>query len=697
MSLFTYSPLKESRNEIRLLRVSKPKSSFFGNVTLDCELVHVSLDDYTPQYAEFMKLDGAERTAWDRAVLWDHITTDDESRRKFGQTWEALKSTEFRIGALDTFTDKPTYRVPGKHAKDTARWTWGDFYALSYTWGDDGVTRPIRVNGKEIHVTKNLRDALRQWYDIEQYQKGQYGRLHIWADALCIDQRNEDERNVEVKRMGTIFSEARLVIAWAGRELRHGNRLMELLSRMNANPRSEINARDAEAVFELACRPYWTRLWVIQEMLLANGGACICFGNQAFKLNQWFYLVNALRIHWASIKQHGGPRPVQKLLAFAMSERLSSLATFRVRDAPQPDLATLMHASRFARQTEPRDKVYAMLGLMDPALRDLVRPDYSATILEVYRQFVRSTIRFSGKLEMIYQGAFMTARNSAFPSWVPDWRLSSDFEALPPSQANKPRAACDSRHDYLAEEDSSDPNRLTCRGFRVDVVHGLGCSDWPHDAHNRALPSSDKGAGASPSPYGSDDAVRDALLETLHLGRLTFVWPDIADLLRALPWFDAKGEKRRLRYNDKLIQNTSMFRAITCFEQCNGAMLIAGKPMASYFPPPPAGDCNIPLGLGGGAGEGIGMTLEALIAILFIQRLATTAGGYLGMVPKRAQAGDQIFVLLGCDVPLLLRPSPGDDGTYRLIGDCYVPGIMKGEAMEWLGSGRCELETVILV
>jgi hypothetical protein len=72
----------------------------------------------------------------------------------------------------------------------------------------------------------------------------------------------------------------------------------------------------------------------------------------------------------------------------------------------------------------------------------------------------------------------------------------------------------------------------------------------------------------------------------------------------------------------------------------------------------------------------------------------TTKKGYVGFVPKKSAVGDRIFVLMGCDVPLVLRPC--GKGVYRLVGECYVHGIMKGEAMEALDKGKYVLETVTL-
>jgi hypothetical protein len=63
----------------------------------------------------------------------------------------------------------------------------------------------------------------------------------------------------------------------------------------------------------------------------------------------------------------------------------------------------------------------------------------------------------------------------------------------------------------------------------------------------------------------------------------------------------------------------------------------------------------------------------------------TTTKGYMGWIPDEARQDDLIGLLFGGHAPFVLRPI--QDGTYRMLGACYVHGIMRGEAMgseEWI-------------
>jgi hypothetical protein len=124
------------------------------------------------------------------------------------------------------------------------------------------------------------------------------------------------------------------------------------------------------------------------------------------------------------------------------------------------------------------------------------------------------------------------------------------------------------------------------------------------------------------------------------------------------------------------------------FQQCNSEFQIAGKSLEHCFPTwsedfrEPPTDSAIP-------------TEFNMIMVPFLSRMMmTTKKGYVDFVPKRSRAGDLVFVLMGSDVPLVLRRC--EEGMYRLVGECYVHGIMEGEAMDAFGKGEHVLETVTL-
>jgi hypothetical protein len=63
----------------------------------------------------------------------------------------------------------------------------------------------------------------------------------------------------------------------------------------------------------------------------------------------------------------------------------------------------------------------------------------------------------------------------------------------------------------------------------------------------------------------------------------------------------------------------------------------------------------------------------------FIRKPFVTAKGHLGLGLDHVGPGDVIAVLIGCQVPFVLRQSA--DGKYEIVGESYVDGIIDGEAV----------------
>jgi hypothetical protein len=130
---FFYSPLNEDEDEIRLINLLAyaPRSSL-----LHCTLETISLKSLTTEYRNFMSISSL-------------------IGRKLAARWR----NEQRSSSAET----PGEAVMDKDNPSNSRhrFTWGDYAAMSYVWGDPGQTRPIILNGQEIQIQQNLEVALR--------------------------------------------------------------------------------------------------------------------------------------------------------------------------------------------------------------------------------------------------------------------------------------------------------------------------------------------------------------------------------------------------------------------------------------------------------------------------------------------------------------------------------------------------------
>lgn len=144
-----------------------------------------------------------------------------------------------------------------------------EYNALSYTWGNSNLRGNIIVEGQKIKVGQNLAHTLS---DIRHEEIN----MILWADALRIDQNNTSERNHQVKHMDEIYRKAKCVIAWLERPQGNENKydqsipfkLLEEESTSESTYRN-LGPQPWIKLAALCTLPYWNRLWVVQEILLA--------------------------------------------------------------------------------------------------------------------------------------------------------------------------------------------------------------------------------------------------------------------------------------------------------------------------------------------------------------------------------------------------------------------------------------------
>lgn len=95
-----------------------------------------------------------------------------------------------------------------------------DHIALSYVWGDDEPSRAIEANGEKFYVRSNLMAFLK-------YARQNLTRKWLWIDAICINQNKISERNHQVRQMVEVYSNAKFVLIWFGKDSGSSRRLLE--------------------------------------------------------------------------------------------------------------------------------------------------------------------------------------------------------------------------------------------------------------------------------------------------------------------------------------------------------------------------------------------------------------------------------------------------------------------------------------
>ncbi|KAK4897912.1 hypothetical protein LTR27_004296 [Elasticomyces elasticus] len=170
------------------------------------------------------------------------------------------------------------------------------YQTLSYAWGptrDDGshLTHHVVCEGGLIRITANLHEALLQVRLDYAFNKIDSSKLPLWCDAVCVNQADIEERSTQVRLMGAIFAGSSRLIMWlgtfAGQE--ESTAFRQLLDdygsdeQRNTSSQSVTHHEHKSLLKDILAKPYFTRRWIIQEVVLTSETyRWIFLGDQAF-------------------------------------------------------------------------------------------------------------------------------------------------------------------------------------------------------------------------------------------------------------------------------------------------------------------------------------------------------------------------------------------------------------------------------
>jgi hypothetical protein len=140
-----------------------------------------------------------------------------------------------------------------------------EYTCLSYVWGDPSPGEYILLNERRFYVRRNLHNFLKSARSTP-YLLGKW----IWIDALCIDQKNLDERQHQVQQMGDIFSRAQEVVCWLGMDEDIATLLKIPISPPEERDRYWSQVENRGGFERFVYSPYWYRAWITQEITLGT-------------------------------------------------------------------------------------------------------------------------------------------------------------------------------------------------------------------------------------------------------------------------------------------------------------------------------------------------------------------------------------------------------------------------------------------
>ncbi|TQN72403.1 Heterokaryon incompatibility protein 6, OR allele [Colletotrichum shisoi] len=337
-----------------------------------------------------------------------------------------LGENDFRllhIQPASSLSSPVTARLSVVHYNPATRVSPTRFDALSYRWGDPDLRSTILVGGSEISVTSSLECALR-------YLRYSDRELVIWVDAICINQEDVEERNMQVTFMGTIYTKSHHVRIWLGEAGPDTAVAMELANRcLGLPPMEDVvknvagDERGSLGLAELLGRPYWSRMWIFQEILLANRAQVHCGQFDAsFDSIMYMDAVSSRAYLWPD--RHTTPPWILPL-----RRALFNIAQFTIPPSALRNLENILVLTRRLRATDARDKLFALMGTCD--LAPYLSIDYSKPVRDVYVEFTRRHIEKTGSLALLMLAGWENPEDQediGLPSWTPDFRASKTVD-----------------------------------------------------------------------------------------------------------------------------------------------------------------------------------------------------------------------------------------------------------------------------
>jgi hypothetical protein len=521
------------------------------------------------------------------------------------------------------------------------------FEAISYVWGKSKKNKKIICDGRIIKITKSLSNVLRRL-------RLPYRRRKLWADGICINQDDLDEKGHQVAIMGDIYRSAKCVLIWVGSiDYGYGPQLCSLLDDVNrmiddtckqidmswdSFPYPEENdpiLSDSRwtSLFHLFQQDWFKRGWVVREAAFAQYGLVIWHQSEfdweeLMRVYSWQFRraesqFFALGLHTTSIQSHYD--------AFRHRNKILDKIFRAEQDYMQQSVLEDLDMARTLKLSDPRDRIYAFVELSeDPKWVGSTQPDYNLAPTEVYRLFTIQYIQVTKStraLDYVVHG--LDVGSVDIPSWVPRWNIVWRSIA---SRVPNYGVPLSSRDGSFSEPKIMDDEILSVKGVVTDCIRYISDA-FEFNTTTQIVSELWKTMShiLEDSPYGSSRRM-DAFFDALTLGICYGPWTQ---------W-------RRWR---------ALFMAYIRVE--HGVLATSQQSHHEHLSPDDSSFLEQFLGP-------IGRKLRG-------SRFIVTNRGYMGLAPVVAQTGDTCGIIFGCHTPCILR-KVAQGKHYKFLGGTYLMG-----------------------
>lgn len=323
------------------------------------------------------------------------------------------------------------------------------YIALSHCWGPSKDSLFIWVDGRPLRIRQTLHEALLK-------MRSTTAQVFLWADQICIAQDDLDERSQQIQRMDHIFESSTLVIAWLGpantlsdllfstlqrADLRDTNGDLDFPSAAGDHDRwvricecRGIHQRSPAQLFTalttLLRRPYFRRVWTIQECVLAprlvfQAGGMQLESTVLTKILQDLDDIN----HSCMTSMHAEDNIVRPSAIFQLRAIWPRYLS-RPASGSNLDTSGILNISKQRFCQDDRDRIYGLLGILDhinPAFRREIKTDYRMPVENIYMETMQTLLRQDNSIGALRYCCAMRERpRYNLPSWCDDWSSLAD-------------------------------------------------------------------------------------------------------------------------------------------------------------------------------------------------------------------------------------------------------------------------------
>jgi hypothetical protein len=591
-----------------------------------------------------------------------------------------------------------------------------DYIALSYCWGDATETKKINIWSHKLarspHVwhtqaTRNLYEALENVLLMDQNRRTgthetEDQSILVWVDALCINQKDPVERSQQVRQMRQIYSRASEVISWIPcgseqavdylvRNRFHGEGIETEVQppsrkRTNGVPVNGSNTENDDMLLkedktrkewvnqgwdimeDFFTQNYWRRVWVIQEVAVAPKVKVLCGSYEI----PWDDMAAVLAM-W---REKPDIVPVDKRAYL----KAMHLAEFRDRFQIKREPISLLDAMRWSYQTEatdPRDKIFALLGLCHDGATYVPVPNYKQPLEEIIADMSKTMMSFDRSLDLMCLKGTALEEQSKLPSWTPNWvnLWSGSLHSMTVHEAK------------FADWHTAFPFNPVLNGSTTKIlkVEGTFFGTITHLASKMAQPGPNGQITLTPearAPWISCTAPlvgkkntslsdprpgkighRDTIWKTMAMGLLP---PEIGESAARVCFSQLWTPEGRGRvHNYALIEWIDRNSRFEVRERSLRDWAMLG-PTAGMSPLPEIDWKSFDAFI-----DTIEEVLGGGMRLVVIRGVKSSA---VVMVPSSARRDDQMWFIRGCSVPVLLRKVEivTEKAPYKVIGGVYA-------------------------